>query len=150
MFPTGPELEIRPGATALLGRHPNQFTDTINIDRRKWILSKESVCLGRHAGIYPHRPEENPNAICVRSLVPNEKNSASAAISSAVIAPRGTSSIVPDKILDLYTLGPHRFGGDPVDNVLLIPKLLHVPDQRNHDLWARLASPPSPSDKLPR
>ncbi len=36
-----------------------------------------------------------PNVICVRSFVPNEKNSASAAIWSAVRAARGSSIIVP-------------------------------------------------------
>ena len=44
---------------------------------------------------------ENPNVICVRSLVPNEKNCASCAISSAVSAPRGTSIIVPTRYLIL-------------------------------------------------
>ena len=49
---------------------------------------------------------ENPKVICVRSLVPNEKNSASVAISSAVIAPRGTSIIVPTRY---FTLTPCSF-----------------------------------------
>ncbi len=40
---------------------------------------------------------ENPKVSWVRSLVPNEKNSASCAISSAVMAPRGTSIIVPTR-----------------------------------------------------
>ena len=40
---------------------------------------------------------ENPNVVCVRSFVPNEKNCASAAISSAVTAPRGSSIIVPTR-----------------------------------------------------
>ena len=39
---------------------------------------------------------EMPNVVCVRSLVPNEKNSASRAISPAVTAARGTSIIVPN------------------------------------------------------
>ena len=40
---------------------------------------------------------ENPNVICVRSLVPNEKNSATSAISSATSAARGVSIIVPTR-----------------------------------------------------
>ncbi len=43
----------------------------------------------------PESSRLNPNVICVRSLVPNEKNCASAAISSAVTAARGTSIMVP-------------------------------------------------------
>ena len=39
---------------------------------------------------------ENPNVVCVRSLVPKEKNSASDAISPAVSAARGISIIVPN------------------------------------------------------
>ena len=38
---------------------------------------------------------ENPSVICVRSFVPNEKNSATSAIWLAVTAARGTSIIVP-------------------------------------------------------
>src|ERR1700741_2912680 len=38
---------------------------------------------------------EKPNVVCVRSFVPNEKNSASLAISSATSAARGNSIIVP-------------------------------------------------------
>ena len=40
---------------------------------------------------------ENPNVICVRSLVPNEKNSATSAISPASSAARGVSTIVPTR-----------------------------------------------------
>ena len=37
----------------------------------------------------------NPSVVCVRSLVPNEKKSASRAISSAIRQARGSSIIVP-------------------------------------------------------
>ena len=40
-----------------------------------------------------------PRQVWVRSLVPNEKNSAVSAISSAVRAPRGISIIVPTRYL---------------------------------------------------
>ena len=39
---------------------------------------------------------EMPQVVCVRSLVPNEKNWAYCAISSAVRAARGISIIVPN------------------------------------------------------
>ena len=38
---------------------------------------------------------EMPNVVCVRSLVPNEKNSAEPAMLPASIAARGSSIIVP-------------------------------------------------------
>ena len=47
-----------------------------------------------------------PKVIWVRSLVPNEKNSASAAISSAISAARGSSIIVP---IWYSTLAPGSF-----------------------------------------
>src|SRR5206468_693382 len=40
---------------------------------------------------------ENPNVICVRSFVPNEKNSATSAMSWASRAARGVSTIVPTR-----------------------------------------------------
>ena len=40
---------------------------------------------------------EKPKVICVRSLVPNEKNSATSAISSATSAARGVSIMVPTR-----------------------------------------------------
>ena len=40
---------------------------------------------------------ENPNVIWVRSLVPNEKNSATPAIASATSAARGVSIMVPTR-----------------------------------------------------
>ena len=40
---------------------------------------------------------DRPKVVWVRSFVPNEKNSAVFAISPAVIAPRGTSIIVPTR-----------------------------------------------------
>ena len=46
---------------------------------------------------------ENPKAIWVRSLVPNEKKSASAAIASATRTLRGISIIVPTRY---FTLTP--------------------------------------------
>ena len=40
-----------------------------------------------------------PSVVCVKSFVPKLKNSATTAISSAVIAPRGISIIVPTRYL---------------------------------------------------
>ena len=82
----------------------------------------------------PASSREKPKVSCVRSLVPNEKNCASAAISSAVTAPRGTSIIVPDEVLELDALLLHDVGGHAVDDGLLIAQLLDEADQRDHDL----------------
>ena len=63
---------------------------------------------------------ENPQVICVRSFVPNEKNCASAAISSAVTAPRGTSIIVPIRYLILIALLLHDLLAHALDDRLLV------------------------------
>ena len=72
------------------------------------------------------------------SLVPNEKNSASFAISCAVIAARGSSIMVPimklrsmpTSLLDLLDR-LERLGPDDRE-------LLHVTDERHHDLRVRV------------
>src|ERR1017187_4101395 len=46
---------------------------------------------------------EKPNVVCVRSLVPKLKNSASLAISSATNAARGNSIMVPTRYSTLYS-----------------------------------------------
>ena len=74
---------------------------------------------------------EKPSAVCVRSLVPNEKNSACCAISPAAKQARGSSIIVP-------TLEPR--GSNPssaatrVDEVAGQLQLAGVGDERDHDL----------------
>ena len=82
----------------------------------------------------PTSSREKPNVIWVKSLVPNEKNCASCAIWSAVNAPRGTSIMVPTRYLIVTPIRFHGLGGDAVDDRLLIAQLLHVADERDHDL----------------
>ena len=75
-----------------------------------------------------------PNVIWVRSFVPNEKNSASSAIWSAVRAARGTSIMVP---IWYSTLTPAFFIsllGHRDRPLLEERQLLDSPDQRDHDL----------------
>ena len=81
---------------------------------------------------------EKPHVIWVRSLVPKEKNCALPAISPAVSAARGTSIIVPIRVLTSTPVSP----GDGLDDALgLGPdrlQLLHGADQRHHDLRPRV------------
>src|SRR6059036_3100336 len=82
---------------------------------------------------FPASSREKPNVVCVRSFVPKEKNSATRAISSATSAARGTSIMV-DKIIELYFLVFHHLGRDAPDYGILMLKLLHIPDERDHHL----------------
>ena len=50
------------------------------------------------------------------------------------MAPRGTSIIVPTRYLILTPFSFITSRGDAIDDRLLIAQLLHVADQRNHDL----------------
>ena len=81
-----------------------------------------------------------PKVIWVRSLVPNEKNSASSAILSAVRAARGTSIMVPIRYSTLVpALAMHLVGhGD--GPLLEEDELLDGADQRDHDLGEDLVA----------
>ena len=82
----------------------------------------------------PMSSREKPKVIWVRSLVPNEKNSASSAIWSAVKAARGISIIVP---IWYSTFTPAFFMlllGDRDRPLLEERQLLDRADQRDHDL----------------
>ncbi len=79
---------------------------------------------------------EMPNVVCVRSLVPNEKNSASRAMSSAVSAARGISIIVPNWY---FTRTPCSFITARASSsriALLDLELVVVRGERDHDLRA--------------
>src|SRR3954454_6373369 len=82
---------------------------------------------------------ENPSAVCVRSLVPNEKKSACWAIASAMKHARGSSIIVPIETVARAPSGPapplrleHALD-EPADQL----ELALVGDQRDHDLDLR-------------
>ena len=62
----------------------------------------------------PVSSREKPNVVCVRSLVPKVKNSASSAISSAVSAPRGTLDHGADQVLELHAVLASNFLGDAI------------------------------------
>ncbi len=74
-----------------------------------------------------------PRHVCVRSLVPKLKNCAVCAISSAVSAPRGTSIIVPDQIIQFHALFLHHFLRHAMDDFDLEVEFLLETDERNHD-----------------
>ena len=77
---------------------------------------------------------EKPNVVCVRSLVPNEKKSATSPISSAVTAARGSSIIVP---IGMSSSMPSR-GRDLGEHLLGLGaqrlELGDDRDERDHDL----------------
>ena len=75
-----------------------------------------------------------PKVIWVRSLVPNEKNSASSAIWSAVRAARGTSIMVPIRYSTFVPGLLHDLLGDGDGPLLEEDELLDGADQRDHDL----------------
>ena len=81
----------------------------------------------------PASSRENPRVICVRSLVPKLKNSASGAISSAVSAPRGTSIIVPIWYWIFTPYSLHGLFRDADGDGFLILELVDVADERDHD-----------------
>ena len=86
------------------------------------------------AGTSPRRRGERPKPIWVRSLVPKEKNSASFAISSAVRAPRGHLDHGAHQVLDARAVLAQHLLGRLEHDLLLAPQLLHVADERDHDL----------------
>ena len=77
-----------------------------------------------------------PSAVCVRSLVPKEKKSASSAISSARRQARGSSIIVPTEVV-AAALDPDPLA-DRDDLLAQDLELTAVIDQRHHDLGAHL------------
>ena len=61
---------------------PNQLPHAVAVEDLERVVLQDALF-------------EIPSVICVRSFVPNEKNSATSAIWLAVTAARGTSIIVP-------------------------------------------------------
>ena len=85
---------------------------------------------------------ENPNVIWVRSLVPNEKNSATSAISSA--DERGARRLDhrADQVVDasIAGLGSEPSVGDLAHPVVEQRELGLGDDERDHDLDVRVAA----------
>ena len=80
---------------------------------------------------------EKPSAVCVRSLVPKEKKSASRAIRSAMKQARGSSIIVPTR-KSARSSSPRS--ADRSTSVAHELELALVGDQRDHDLELRGAA----------
>jgi hypothetical protein len=90
-----PSLMSGAALAPALGGDADQFADAVLVERDERVDSR--MPLGRVG-----RPRneaassrEMPKVVCVRSLVPKEKNSALSAISPARSAARGSSIMVP-------------------------------------------------------
>ena len=83
---------------------------------------------------------QNPNVICVRSLVPNEKNSATSAISVGdERGPRRLDHRADEVVAARPRLGEHRVGF--VAHPAVEQRELGLAhDQRDHDLDMRVAA----------
>ena len=81
----------------LLDADLDQLADALLVEGRERV-GRPDLLLRRYSGRnLPASSRLTPNVICVRSLVPKLKNSATSAISSAVSAARGISIIVPTR-----------------------------------------------------
>ena len=95
MLAADTDVKLRIYRLTKLDSHFHKFAYTCLVKLCKWIVLVNLsiiVSVEELAGIVIL---EKPNVICVRSLVPKQKKSASAAISSAVRAALGISIIVP-------------------------------------------------------
>ena len=78
-----------------LRTHAHELADTVIVERLERVALQQTV-LEVPSIIRPSTSSRlNPRVICVRSLVPKLKKSASIAMSSARIHARGVSIIVP-------------------------------------------------------
>ncbi len=87
-----PGLVLRPPSMASFISLP---TPVWSIEAKGFALTMPSFWYGGRN--LPESSRDMPSVVWVRSLVPNEKNWASAPISSAVRAARGISIMVPTR-----------------------------------------------------
>ena len=98
MLAADADLEAGPRLAPALGADTHQLADAVPIDGHEGIDLEDAAAWYSWRGSAPHRRGDSPRQVWVRSLVPNEKNSAPAspaAISSALSAARGSSIMVP-------------------------------------------------------
>ncbi len=94
MLAADTDLESGLVCSAKLGAHRDEFADAVLIEHLKGISGQDAaIDIERQEA--PASSRLRPKVVWVRSLVPKEKKSASAAISSAMRAARGNSIIVP-------------------------------------------------------
>ena len=123
----GPRLRPRATAHSISAPTPSGSMDTNG--------SVARIFRCRYSGRnLPASSRENPNVSWVRSLVPNEKNSASSAIRSAVMAARGTSIIVPTRYSTRTPCFVITSSAMRRTSARLVAQLLHRADERDHDL----------------
>jgi hypothetical protein len=96
MLATDAELDVRAGLAATLGGKLDQLADAFDIEADERIARVDALV---HVGLRKRAASSRltPRVVCVRSLVPNEKNVPSSAISPAISAARGSSIIVPTR-----------------------------------------------------
>ena len=93
---------------------------------------------------------ENPHVVCVRSLVPNEKKSASSAIRCAVSAARGSSIMQPIGEVERRRRSPRRPPPDASASSRTSCSSRMRPDERHHDLRLRVLALLAQLDAWPR
>ena len=94
MLAADAELEFLPHLAAALGGDADEFPDALAVDRHEGVDCENALrCIDAQKLAASSRLI--PKVVCVRSLVPKEKNSAVSAISPARSAARGSSIMVP-------------------------------------------------------
>ena len=107
--------------------------------RRSRRTGPSAGCPARHScgRNFPASSRDRPNTVCVRSLVPKLKKSATSAILSAISAARGSSIIVPT----LYSIVVPGLGEHLLRHLVDLRagdlQFLRHADQRDHDLRHR-------------
>ena len=98
----------------------------------------------------PMSSRENPNAVCVRSLVPNEKNSAVSAISAG--GDRRARQLDHRAPLEVGELACHPSDsvGHRLELLPHLPQLGRRRDERDHDLDLRVAAVAADLRRRPR
>ena len=97
MLAADAELEVGTHRPAALDADADKFADAVHVDGDERVLRQQTL----RAVYSPRKRAESsrlmPKQVCVRSLVPNEKNSADCAISPARRQARGSSIMVPHR-----------------------------------------------------
>ena len=94
VLPADADFELGTDFSSALDADAHQFADALLIDRHERIAGQDAA-RGIDAEEARRVVARMPKVVCVRSLVPNEKNSAVSAISPAINAARGNSIMVP-------------------------------------------------------
>ncbi len=94
MLAADAELDAGPDRPAAIDADAHELAHALLIDGDEGVGGQDAL-LGVGPQEVAASSREMPSAVCVRSLVPKEKNSAVSAMSPARRAARGSSIIVP-------------------------------------------------------